>query len=117
PGILPTLSFEEALEATMVYSVAGMMAGRALVSERPFRAPHHTVSVAGLVGGGPAVRPGEISLAHNGVLFLDELLEFARPALEALRQPLEARAIAVVRARHTRTFPADSMLMSRHRPT
>jgi magnesium chelatase family protein len=116
PGILPTLSFDEALEATMVYSVAGMLAGRSLVTERPFRAPHHTVTVPGLVGGGPAVRPGEITLAHNGVLFLDELLEFTRPALEALRQPLEERSIAVVGARKTVTFPADFMLVAALNP-
>jgi len=115
-GILPSLAFEESLATTMVYSVGGLLGGRALIRERPFRAPHHTVSVAGLVGGGPACRPGEISLAHNGVLFLDELLEFQRPALEALRQPLEERVVNLVRARRNVEYPSDFMLVTALNP-
>jgi len=116
PGILPPLTFDEALETTMVYSIAGQLGGAPLVRARPFRAPHHTVTTAGLVGGGPVVRPGEISLAHNGVLFLDELLEFARPALEALREPLEERRVSLVRARRAVAYPADFMLVTALNP-
>ena len=98
PGILPALEEEEALEGTAIQSVAGLLnSGSALITERPFRAPHHTISDAGLIGGGNVPRPGEVSLAHNGVLFLDELLEFRRHVVEALRQPMEDGRGTIVR--------------------
>lgn len=110
PGILPQPTLEEALEITRLHSVADLSDGR-LASERPFRAPHHTISPAGLVGGGPVPRPGEITLAHCGVLFLDELAEFSRAALEALRQPLESGTVEVTRRQRTLAFPARFMLV------
>ncbi|MCL2336145.1 MAG: YifB family Mg chelatase-like AAA ATPase, partial [Firmicutes bacterium] len=112
PGILPDMSSEEALEVTKLYSLAGLLPpGRPLITQRPFRAPHHTVSTAALVGGGRFPRPGEISLAHRGVLFLDEMAEFKRDALEALRQPLEDGTVTVSRIHATVTFPAGIMLV------
>lgn len=116
-GVLPPLSFEEAVESTTVHSVAGLLpAGSGLIGERPFRAPHHTISAAALAGGGSHPRPGEVSLAHNGVLFLDELLEFRRGVLEVLRQPLEDGVVVVARAARTATFPARFVLVAAANP-
>jgi magnesium chelatase family protein len=117
PTILPPLTLEESLETSAVWSIAGLLEpGRALLAERPLRAPHHTASDAGLVGGGVPPRPGEISLAHNGVLFLDELPEFRRRTLESLRQPLEQGLVVVARAAHRITFPARVQLVATMNP-
>ena len=116
PGLLPELSFEEALEATRIHSVAGTLSGHPLVVRPPFRAPHHTTSDAGMTGGGRPLRPGEISLAHRGVLFLDELPEFRRPVLEALRQPLEEGAIRIVRSHAAAEMPASFQLVAAMNP-
>ncbi len=117
PGILPALTSDEALEVTAIHSVSGLLgAARGLVPSRPFRAPHHTVSEVGLVGGGDAPRPGEVSLAHHGVLFLDELAEFRRGALEALRQPLEDGIVTISRAQAKATFPARPIVVGAMNP-
>ena len=117
PSILPPLGFEEALETTRIYSSVGQVpSDRALVTVRPFRSPHHTISDAGLIGGGATPRPGEVSLAHHGVLFLDELPEFKKNVLEVLRQPLEDGRVTVARAAMSLTFPADIMLVAAMNP-
>ena len=117
PGILPELSAPEALDVTKIYSVAGLVGrDRAMVRQRPFRAPHHTISHAGLVGGGSTIRPGEISLAHRGVLFLDEFPEYPGAALEALREPLESGSVTISRARGSLTFPARILLIAAMNP-
>jgi magnesium chelatase family protein len=116
-GILPSLTFDESLEVTAIHSVAGLLAGGAgLVRARPFRAPHHTISDVALVGGGSTPRPGEISLAHHGVLFLDEMPEFSRHVLEVLRQPLEDGLVRISRAQRTATFPARFVLVGAMNP-
>ena len=117
PGILPSMTLDEALETTKIHSVAGLLgAGRPLCAVRPFRAPHHTISDAGLIGGGSIPRPGEVSLAHGGVLFLDELPEFRRNVLEVLRQPLEDGTVTLSRAAVSLTFPAQFMLAAAMNP-
>jgi len=117
PGILPGLTFQESIEVTKIYSLAGLLKpGMPLVVHRPFRAPHHTASTVGLVGGGRIPRPGEVSLAHHGVLFMDEMPEFQKDALEALRQPLEDGLVTISRINATYTYPARLMLVGALNP-
>jgi magnesium chelatase family protein len=117
PSILPCLSLEESVETTKIHSVAGVLApGSGLIRRRPFRAPHHTVSYAGLVGGGINIRPGEVSLAHHGVLFLDELPEFRRDVLEVMRQPMEDGSVSIARAARTLVYPARFTLAAAMNP-
>jgi len=117
PTILPRMSFEEAIETTKVFSISGLLEnGRALMAVRPFRSPHHTISDVGLIGGGTTPKPGEVSLAHNGVLFLDELPEFKKNVLEVLRQPLEDGRVTISRSLLTLTYPARMMLVAAMNP-
>ena len=117
PSILPNLTHREALDVTKIYSVSGLLPSSSpLITERPFRAPHYTISSAGLVGGGRQPRPGEITLSHRGVLFLDELPEFGHSGLEVLRQPVEDKVVTISRAQGTITFPANFMLVAAMNP-
>jgi magnesium chelatase family protein len=116
PSILPPMTAQEAIEVTRIHSVAGLHGSGGLVTERPFRAPHHTISASGLVGGGSQPLPGEATLAHHGVLFLDELTEFTRSSLEALRQPLEDGRVTIVRGQHVMAFPTRFMLVAASNP-
>lgn len=116
PGLLPPLTEEEFLETASIYSVVGQLSDSILKRHRPFRAPHHSASRAAIIGGGADSRPGEVSLAHNGVLFLDEIPEFSRDVLEALRQPLEDRIISIARAKNTVTYPANLSLVAAQNP-
>jgi magnesium chelatase family protein len=117
PSILPSMTADEALDVTTIYSVAGHLpSDKPMISERPFRAPHYTISNAGLVGGGAVPRPGEITLSHRGVLFLDELPEFGHASLEVLRQPIEDKVVTISRAQGTTTYPANFMLVAAMNP-
>lgn len=116
PTIMPEMNFDEMLETSKIYSISGKLSNQALILSRPFRNPHHTISQAGLVGGGSFPQPGEISLAHNGILFLDELTEFKRTTLEVLRQPLETKNVCISRATHTVDFPASFLLVAALNP-
>ena len=117
PGIMPSMTFEEAIDVTKIHSIAGILStDDGIVTVRPFRSPHHTATTVALIGGGPLCKPGEISLAHNGVLFLDEMPEYARYTLETLRQPLEDKRVTVARAARTVEYPSNIMLVASMNP-
>lgn len=114
--IMPPMSFDEVVQTSKIYSISGKLQNKPLIIERPFRSPHHTISQAGLVGGGSCPQPGEVSLAHNGILFLDELTEFKRDTLEVLRQPLEQRKVSISRVKHSLEYPAEFLLVAALNP-
>jgi len=116
PTIMPRMSFDEIIQTSKIYSISGKLLNKSLIFERPFRSPHHTISQAGLIGGGSFPQPGEVSLAHHGILFLDELTEFKRATLEVLRQPLESKNVCIARAQQSIEFPADFLLIAALNP-